>query len=62
MLKWKFVGYDAVKGGYAVRSRCEDLNPESGFNAAWFVMEDDARQYADLMNIINPCHNSPGFR
>lgn len=60
-MKWVFVGYEAGRG-YAVRSRCETDCPESGYNAAWFVMEDDARQYADLMNIINPNHNSPGSR
>lgn len=62
MLRWKFCGYDSEKGGYAVRSRCEERLPKAGLNAAWFVMESDARQYADLMNIINPNHNSPGSR
>lgn len=61
MLHWRYSGYKPVRG-YVVRSRCEDDKPESGFDAAWFVLEDDARQYAALMNIINPNHNSPGSR
>ena len=55
---WMFAGYEA-RMGYAVKSRCREGDPKTGFNAAWFVFETDARQYADLMNVINPQHNHP---
>lgn len=58
---WMFAGYE-VRMGYAVKSRCRDNDAKTGNNSAWFVMESDARQYADLMNIINPHHNDPGHR
>lgn len=56
---WVFDRYEPGMG-YAVRSRVYADNLKASQTAAWFVYEDDAKQYAALMNIINPNHNSPG--